>query len=126
MSYSVLIKEDHVYVKYSGLVEGLDIVQLTADENFIIHLRRLQRVIHDFSFCEEVSMGPEDTKEIALMSNLESNFSEKLQAVVIPKDAQGYARVTALSHAIKSPDWKILFAKNYDEALTKFEGARNS
>jgi hypothetical protein len=120
MSYSVFIENDHVYVKYSGLVEGLDIVQLTADETFINNMRRLQKVIHDFSFCEDVSMGPEDMKEIALMSNLESNFSEKLQAVIIPKDEDGYKRVTALSQAIRSPDWNILFAQNYEEALTKF------
>lgn len=120
MSYSVSIKEDHVYVKYTGLVEGLDIVQLTADQTFINNLRRLQKVVHDFSFAEDVSMGPEDIKEIALMSNLESNFSEKLLAVIIPKDEDGYRRVTALSQAIKSPDWKILFAQTYTEALTKF------
>jgi len=120
MSYSVLIKDDHVYVKYSGIVEGLDIVQITADETFINNMRRLQKVIHDFSFCDDVLMGIEDMKEIALMSNLESNFSEKLKAVIIPKDADGYARVTALSQAIRSPDWQIYFAQNYAEALTKF------
>jgi len=119
MSYSVVIKDDHVYVKYAGVVDGLDIVQITADETFINNLRLLQKVIHDFSFCEEVSLGIEDMKDIALMSNMESNFTEKAIGVMIPKTAEGYARVEALGKAVKSPDWTVKVAKNYVDALTK-------
>ena len=119
MSYSILIKEDHVYVKYSGIVDGLDIVRLTADENFINNLRHLQKVIHDFSFCEEVSLGIEDMQEIALMSNMESNFTEKAVGVMIPRTQEGVARVEAFSQAVKSPDWTVLAAQNYADALTK-------
>ena len=119
MSYSVVIKDDHVYVKYAGIVDGLDIVQITADETFINNLRRLQRVIHDFSFCEEVSLGVEDMKEIALMSNMESNFTEKAVGVMIPGTEEGFARVEAFSQAVRSPDWTVLAAQNYADAFTK-------
>jgi hypothetical protein len=119
MSYSIAIKDDHIYVKYSGIVDGLDIVRITADETFINSLRRLQKVIHDFSFCDEVSLGFEDMKEIAFMSNMESNFTEKAVGVMIPRTAEGYARVATFSQAIKSPDWTILVAQNYEDALTK-------
>jgi hypothetical protein len=119
LSYSTLIKEDHVYVKYSGIVDGLDIVRLTADENFINNLRHLQKVIHDFSFCEEVSLGIEDMQEIALMSNMESNFTEKAVGVMIPRTQEGVARVEAFSQAVRSPDWTVLAAENYADALTK-------
>jgi hypothetical protein len=63
-----------------------------------------------------VSLGIED---IALMSNLESNFTEQAIAVMIPKTPEGYARVAAFSQAVKSPDWIILAVQNYAEALTK-------
>jgi hypothetical protein len=119
MSYSVVIENDHVFVKYSGVVDALDIVRITADENFINNLRRLQKVIHDFSFCEEVSLGIEDMQEIALMSNMESNFTEKAIGVMIPRSEEGYARIEALSQAVKSPDWTILAAHNYEDALSK-------
>jgi hypothetical protein len=119
MSYSVLIKDDHICVKFSGIVDGLDIVRLTADENFINNLRRLQKVIHDFSCCEEVSLGIEDMQEIALMSNMESNFTEKVSCVIIPRTEEGYARVEAFSQAVRSPDWIVLTAKNHEDALTK-------
>jgi hypothetical protein len=119
MSYLVVIEEDHVFVKYSGLVDGLDIVRITADDYFINNLRRLQKVIHDFSFCDEVSLGFEDMQEIALMSNMESNFTEKAIGVMIPRTAEGYARIVGLGQAIKSPDWTILIAHNYADALTK-------
>ncbi len=39
MSYSVLIEVDHVYVKYSGVVDGLDIVRITKDETLINNVR---------------------------------------------------------------------------------------
>ena len=119
MSYSAVIKDDHVYVKYSGVIDGLDIVQFTADETFINNLRRLKKVIHDFSVCEDVSLGIEDMQDITLMSNMESNFTEKAIGVMIPRTPEGYARVVAYSQTIKSPDWTILAAQNYKEALTK-------
>lgn len=119
MSYSVFIQDDHVYVKYSGLVDALDIVRITKDELFIDNLRRLQKVIHDFSFCDEVSLSSEDMQEITLMSNMESNFTEKAIGVVIPRTQEGYERIHALSQGIKSKDWSIFAAQNYSDALTK-------
>jgi hypothetical protein len=119
MSYLVYIENDHVFVKFVGIVDGLDIVRLTADDIFINNLRRLQKVIHDFSYCDEVSLGIEDMQEIAMMSNIESNFTEKAVGVMIPRTAEGFARVEAFSKAIKSPDWSILAAHNYEDALTK-------
>jgi hypothetical protein len=79
----------------------------------------LQKVIHDFSLCDELSLGVEDMQEIALMSNMESNFTEKAIGVMIPRTPEGYSRVEALSQAIKSSDWTILVAQNYADALTK-------
>ncbi|MFQ3191928.1 MAG: hypothetical protein ACI936_003079 [Paraglaciecola sp.] len=119
MSYLVYIENDHVYVKYLGIVDGLDIVRLTADNIFINNLRRLQKVIHDFSYCEEVSLGIEDMQEIAMMSNIESNFTEKAVGVMIPRTSEGFTRVEAFSKAIQSPDWCVLAAHNYLDALTK-------
>jgi hypothetical protein len=60
MSYSVLIEGDHVYDKHSGVVDGLDIVRITKDETLINNVRRLQKFIHDFLFCDQVSLGIED------------------------------------------------------------------
>lgn len=119
MSYAVIVEEEHVYVKYSGVVDSLDIVQLTADKLFIKNLRFLGKVVHDFSFAEDVCIGLEDVRDFAVLSNLESNFSEKLLAVIIPKSAKGFERVAALSQGIKSPDWHVVLAHNYAEALTK-------
>jgi hypothetical protein len=119
MSYLVYIENDHVFVKYVGIVDGLDIVRLTADDIFINNLRRLQKVIHDFSYCDEVSLDIEDMQEFAMMSNIESNFTEKVVDVMIPRTAEGFARVEAFIKAIKSPDWSILVTHNYEDALTK-------
>jgi hypothetical protein len=119
MSYSVVIEDDHIYVQYSGVVDGLDIVRITGDETFINNLRRLHKVIHDFSFCDEVSLGSEDMQEIAFMTNMESNFTEKALIVMIPKTAEGFARVAVSRQSIKSPGWTILAAQNHVEALTK-------
>jgi hypothetical protein len=119
MSYSVVIEDVHVYVKYSGIVDCLDIVQMTADEDYIDNLRRLQKVIYDFSLCDEVSLGGEDMQEIALMSNMESNFTEKVIMVIIPKTPEGYDRVATFSQAVKSADWSVSTAQNYENALSR-------
>lgn len=119
MSYSVFIKDDHVYVTYSDLIDALDIVRITKDDKFISNLRRMQKVIHDFSFADNVSLGFEDMKEIALMSNMESHFTEKAIGVIIPRTPDGYTRIQAFSQALKSPDWVVLAAKSYADALTK-------
>jgi hypothetical protein len=58
-------------------------------------------------------------QEIALMSNMESNFTEKAIGVMIPRTQEGYARVAAFGQAVKSPDWTILAAENYADALLK-------
>ena len=119
MTYSVLIKDDHVYLKYAGIVDGLDIVQITVNETFISNLRRLQKVIHDFQFCDDVSLGVEDMQEITLMSNTESNFTEKAIGVIIPRTPEDYARTAAFSYAVKSPESIVLAAQNYAETLIK-------
>ena len=119
MSCSVIIENDHVYVKFSGLVDGLDMVRLTANQEYIDNMRRLQNVIYDFRLSEEVSLGEADLKEIVLMSNLESNFTEKANIVIIPKTIEGHALIAAYGQAIKSPEWNVQAAQNYEEALSK-------
>ena len=119
MSYSVVVEDDHIYVKYSGVVDGLDIVRITGDETYINGLRRLHKVIHDFSFCNEVSLGSEDMQEIAFMTNMESNFTENALVVLIPRTNEGLARAAVFRQSIKSPDWTILTVQNHAEALTK-------
>ena len=39
MTYSVVIEGDHVYVKYSGVVDGLDIVRIIKDKTLINNVR---------------------------------------------------------------------------------------
>lgn len=119
MSFSVSIEDDHVYVKFSGVVDGLDMVRLTADQEYIDNMRRMQNVIYDFRLSEEVSLGEADLKEIVLMSNLESNFTEKANIVIIPKTIEGHALIAAYGLAIKTPEWNVQAAQNYEEALSK-------
>lgn len=119
MSCSVIIENDHIYVKFSGVVDGLDMVRLTANQEYIDNMRRLQNVIYDFRLSEEVSLGEADLKEIVLMSNLESNFTEKANIVIIPKTIEGHALIAAYGQAIKSPEWNVQAAQNYEEALSK-------
>ncbi|MFT4938246.1 MAG: hypothetical protein ACI88A_001270 [Paraglaciecola sp.] len=85
MSFSVTIEVDHVYVAYSGVVEALDVVILFGDQEFIRNLRLLQKVIHDFSQTQEVLMDFEDIKNLTLLSNLESNFTENTDQCFYPK-----------------------------------------
>ncbi|MEP1449185.1 MAG: hypothetical protein ABJK37_23980 [Paraglaciecola sp.] len=119
MSYSVILEDDHMYVKFTGVVDVLDMVRLTANQEYIDNMRRLQKAIYDFRLSEEVSLGEADLKEIVLMSNLESNFTESANIVVIPRTPEGHAFVAAYAQAIKSPEWNVQVAQNYEEALSK-------
>jgi hypothetical protein len=118
MSYSVTIESDHVYVAYSGVVEALDVISLTGDQEFITNLRLLEKVVHDFSQAEEVLMDFEDIKKLTLLSNLESNFTENLLGIAIPKDEESYDRILTLRDGIQSDKWTVFFARNYAEALS--------
>ncbi|MFT5676614.1 MAG: hypothetical protein ACI808_002559 [Paraglaciecola sp.] len=118
MSFSVTIEFDHVYVAYSGIVEALDVIQLSGDQEFITNMRVLEKVVHDFSDAEEVMMDFEDIKNLTLLSNLESNFTENLIGIAIPKDEQSYNRILTLRDGIQSDKWTVLIAHNYPEALS--------
>ncbi|GAA0852985.1 hypothetical protein [Aliiglaciecola litoralis] len=117
MTYLVEIKSDHVYVKYSDEVTALDVIALFSDQLFITSFRTLQAVIHDFSGAKNVNMAFADIRELAVLSNIESNFTEKLTAIIIPFDPTSSERVTALCDAIRAKDWHIQIATSYPEAL---------
>lgn len=117
VSYQVEINGDHVYVTYSGKIDGLDIVQLTGDSSFINDFRRLQKVIHDFSMADEVSIPFDQMRDISVLSNMESNFTETLIGIIIPRNEEGYERINLIKEFVKNPNWKIFAAKNITEAL---------
>lgn len=122
MSYTIKVESDHVYVKYAGDVDTLDIVRLTKEALFIDNVRELNSLIHDFSNCTDVRIDLEDIKHVAMMANIESNFTEELVEVIIPRDIQdtnSQARVEALSQAIKSQNWAVLLAADYEDALAQ-------
>lgn len=117
LGYSVIQKSDHVYVKLSGVIDGLDFIKLTGDPSFILELRRLKKVIHDASEVDAVNISPEQMREITLLSSIESNFTESLVGVIIPKDEEGVERVEQLKQGVKNKQWKIMTARNYQEAV---------
>jgi hypothetical protein len=117
VSYNISISDGHIYVKYSGKVDGLVIVQLTGDSAFISEFRRLQKVIHDFSMVDEVNIPFDQMRDISVLSKMEANFTEKLIGVVIPRGEEGYERVNLLKEFIKNPNWKIFPARDKAEAL---------
>lgn len=117
MSYQVEIKDYHVYVKYSGTVDGLDIVRLTGDPEFINDFRRLQKVIHDFSMTDEVAISFDQMRDVSVLSNMESHFTEKLIGIAIPRNEEGFARINLIKEFVKNPNWKIFAARDLAEAL---------
>lgn len=118
MSYLVEVIDNYVYVKYSGVVDGLDIVHLTADCDFIEQLRCLNRVIHDFSKVDDVVISADQMRNLSVLSNVESNFTEQLIGVVIVRDEEGFERINFLKQFVKNPNWKIFAAIDFAEAST--------
>jgi hypothetical protein len=117
VNYQVEVKNEHVYVKYTGTIDGLDIVRLTANPEFMSHFRRLQKVIHDFSLTDEVSISFDQMRDVSVLSKMESYFTEKLIGIVIPRNEEGYARVNLIKQHVANPNWKIFAAKDMAEAL---------
>lgn len=116
MSYRYEIQEHYIHVTYHHIVDALDIIQLTADQAFIDYFRTLKKVLHDFSNVDDVLINMEGIQQIALLSNMESNFTEELSAIIIPKDQAGFDRVDALRKLIKNPSWKVHIVWSIDEA----------
>ena len=98
-------------------MDGLDIIQLTGNQDFINELRRLQKVVHDASEVESVNITPDQMREIGVLSSIESNFTENLLGIIIPRNEAGFERVKLLKDRVKSKQWTILAAHDYDEAL---------
>ncbi|GAB5381154.1 MAG: hypothetical protein Alis3KO_04110 [Aliiglaciecola sp.] len=118
MPYKVFEEDDHVYVKFHHAVDALDIVQITADEAFIKPFREKRKVVHDFSFAKSVDIDMREIREIAVLSNVESNFTESLTGIVIPFDEEALERIEALSAAIRNEKWIVHIAKDYEHAKT--------
>lgn len=118
MPYKVFEEDDHVYVKFSHCVDALDIVKITADPAFINPFRTKRKVIHDFSFAKSVDIDMQEIGEIAVLSNVESNFTESLTAIVIPFDMGALQRIKALGKAIRNEKWIVNIAKDYEQAKT--------
>ena len=85
LSYSIYIENDHVYVKDSDVVDTLDIVILTKDNLFISHIRILGNIIHDFSLSVDSHRDLRRYERCSLMANIESNVTENLVDVIIPR-----------------------------------------
>jgi hypothetical protein len=95
---------------------------LTKDNLFIDNIRVLENLIHDFSGCDDVTIGLEEIKQVALLANIESNFTQNLVEIIIPrdmKDQQSNQRIKTLSQAIKSQDWTVMIVESYADALAK-------
>lgn len=117
MSYKVVLKTDHVFVQYFGDIDPLDIIHVTSDPEFITPFRQLEAVIHDFSTANSVNIGLDEIREIAVLSKLESQFTEQLKGIVIPFDMSDTTRVEALKKAIETQKWDIHIVENIEAAL---------
>ena len=117
MSYKLVLEADHIYVQYLGDVDPLDIIHVTSDPDFITPFRQLEAVIHDFSKANSVNIGLDEIREIAVLSKLESNFTEQLKGIIIPFDMNDTTRVEALKKAIETHKWDIHIVENLGAAL---------
>lgn len=124
MGYSVDVRGDHIYVKYSGVLDGLDIVRLMSNSDFINDLRHIQQVVHDASDTDSVSIAPDQVREIGVLLSIESNFTENLLGIIIPKDESSFERLRQLKEGVKSKQWTILTAQDYTEALNLLKQAK--
>jgi hypothetical protein len=77
----------------------------------------LQKVIHDFSLTDEVSISFDQMRDVSVLSKMESYFTEKLIGIVIPRNEEDYARVNLIKQHVANPNWKIFAAKDMAEAL---------
>ena len=71
---------------YNGVVDSPDCISILSVNEFVNNARRLYRVIFDYSQSKGTNISEDDLRQINMLLNLESNFTENFFAVVIPKD----------------------------------------
>ena len=71
---------------YNGVVDSPDCISILSVNEFVNNARPLYRVIFDYSQSKGTNISEDDLRQINMLLNLESNFTENFFAVVIPKD----------------------------------------
>ncbi len=56
-------------------------------------------------------------REIGVLLSIESNFTEDLLGIIVPKDDDGFERLQKLKEGVKSKQWTILLVHTYQDAL---------
>jgi ADP-glucose pyrophosphorylase len=117
MGYKIEVHTEYVRVMYTEKVDLLDWISVLSADEFINNVRRLKRVIHDYSLCVSSDFTVDNMRELSLLINLESNFTEKCFVVIIPIDQAHRERFGILKATIKSDKWVFKLANNTTEAI---------
>jgi hypothetical protein len=117
MAYTITIEQGIVRVDFHGVVDGLDIVHLTKDPEFLPAFRRYAKAIYNFSTADEVQITAEENRSFATLGSIEANFVENLHAVIVLSRPEGRPNAKIYQSGLASSSWHIDIVDTLDEAI---------
>ncbi|MCC2617974.1 hypothetical protein LJ739_17100 [Aestuariibacter halophilus] len=123
MNVAFCIVENIVWVRFSGHIDALDLIQLSADDNYLESLRKYRRVIFDYSQATSVNMGFEEIRQLSTITRVECNFTEHLHGAIVPLDDAGWIRAKRYAETVKPYGWEMVIVDSTEQAFEHL-GAR--
>jgi hypothetical protein len=117
VSYQIEIIQDIVWVKYLGLVDGLDIIEHYQDPLYVDNIRRYGKVIYDYTQTTDSNITQDEIREFSVLAKIESPYHDRILGVVIPRTEKGRELAGVYIKLLANYNWHLSIANNFAEAL---------
>ncbi len=117
MSYRKTIIDDVVLVQFVGYVDGLQLVKMLSEDNFLPNLDKVKKLIFDYSCAEEIDLSLEETKRFATIAQINANFIEHLHIVIVLSSKEGLARAQFYQQSTNAPNWHVDIVETLEQAF---------
>ena len=106
-----------MHVEFHGVVDGLDIVHLTKDPEFLPELKHYAKAIYNFKAAEVVQITAEENRSFATLGLIEANFVEDLHAVIVLSRPEARSNAKVYQAGLANSPWHIDIVDTLDEAM---------
>jgi len=96
-----------VYVEFRGETDPYDIISLMRDPVFLPNVRKLGKLIYDFSAADEVNLDTGEVQQFAVVAKAESIFVERLHIVIVLNNPANRARAQVYKQSLINTPWQI-------------------
>lgn len=121
MPHSISVRNNAIWVKYIDRVDALDVIQRGYDDAFLALLAQTKKVVFDYSSVKENCISQEDTRGIAVLARLQTEFVTDVHVILIPNDDESEKKARYYSEFLKETSWRVDIVRTVDDAFDLLE-----